>query len=307
MEEWRTLITQVCLEELEEQRDLMDEDSFMRVISQLVDFKKGGQSLVYLEESDFDDPGHDIPKWDSGVEPLDRIQQGFYQGVFVIMGSPGTGKTSTMLSLAAMMRLKNVADEIHFYQLEIPKSMFQYRAAPLMDYLKEKNRPFKKGKDKIFYGLRPFSEVLLRVQQDPNPNRVIFYDSPDVLAASIGEDRRIELGNIYRDLVILKQYCKAVFVASQPRRRDSNKRLQMESVSEAWEKAWYSDGIIGIQKIGLTNSHTAIHRAAILKNRFGPCDQEIRYDYDMISLLPKLRNDSTVTSASGWSESEEGW
>lgn len=304
--EWRTIVTQLALEELEEQRDFLSEDDFMRAISKLVEFKKGGESLIYLDEGTWNEEGTEIPKWNTGIEPLDMIQQGFYQGVFILMAPPGTGKTSKMLRLAAEMRKNHVADEIWHYQLEIPKAMLQYRIGPLRDELKANKTPFIPGKDRIFYGLRPFSEVLHEVQLHPNPDRVIFYDSPDVLAAAMGEDRRLELGSIYRDLVQLKQYCKAIFVASQPRRRDSNKKLVMESVSEAWEKAWYADGILGFQRLGMASSRIGIYRAAVLKNRFGPPDGEIRYNFDLINLSMTLRPDSKVTTSAGWDD-EENW
>ena len=79
----------------------------------------------------------------------------------------------------------------------------------------------------------------------------------------------------------------------------------MESVAEAWSKAWYADGIIGVQRIGMAGPSKGIYRAGVLKNRFGPPDNEIRYDYDMITLEASIRGDSKVISAQGW-EDEEG-
>lgn len=302
-EEWKYLISNLITEALIEQKDSMKISEFMGRSDLLSKYINGGASLIVSEEGGFTDDGVDIAKWQSGFTPFDMIFEGFYQGLFMILGSTGTGKTSHLLSLAGMFRKLNLADEIWFYQTEIPQAMFKYRMKPMVQKVK-----FKPGKDRIFYGLQSFAEIIETLKSNPNPNRIVFHDSPDVLAASQDDGRRFELESLFRDLVVMKSLCKAVFVTSQVRRKD--RTVKVTSASESWAKAWYADGMIGIQKMGFRGTN-ALMKANVVKNRFGPVDFEIQYEYDMISLEGHL-NSKSKKRVSGWTDeededTEEGW
>lgn len=290
--EWRFIVAQLITDQLMDERETMKQADFLPKMEALSKFMTGQVSIITTEEGGFiDDSANPIEKWSSGFDPFDTIQEGFYQGLFIVMGPPGSGKTSHLISIAENMRRTGMASSIWLHQLEIPRRMFEYRLRPVV-----KRTKFREN-DRIYYGMRSMQELLEAARKDPDPNRIIIHDSPDVLAPASGDDRRFDLENIFRDLVLLKSYCKAIFVASQPRRKD--KRVKMESVAESWAKAWYADGIIGIQKMGSRGSNTLM-RAAILKNRFGPCDFEIKYNYDMVTLTGEL--DGNRKAAAGWDE-----
>lgn len=296
-EEWRYLATHLITETLIDQKETMKTEDFMQKMNLLSRWSNGASSLVEVGEGGFTNDGVNIEKWDSGFSPFDIVMEGFYTGLFIIMGSTGTGKTSHMLSLAESLRRKKLASEIWFFQTEIPQPMFKYRMKPMTERTK-----FLMGKDRIFYGLQPISEIIEMVKSHPDPNRVIFHDSPDVLAGGSVEDgRRFELESIFRDLVILKSLCKSVFAASQVRRKDRS--IKITSAAEAWAKAWYADGMLGIQKLGFRNE-MAHMKASVVKNRFGPVDFEIQYEYDQVNLLGSL-NGKSKKRASGWEEEAE--
>lgn len=296
-DEWKYLITSIITDELIERKDTMKLDDFMKKTDMLNRWLNGGASIITTEEGSFSsNPSEMIKKWDTGFGPFDTIFEGFYQGLFMIMGSTGTGKTSHMLSLAELLKKNKIADEIWFFQTEIPRRMFEYRMGPILTRAK-----FVEGKDRVFYGQQPLTEIIEMIKSKPNPNRIIFHDSPDVLASSAEEGRRFELEGLYRDLVIMKALCKAVFVGSQVRRKD--RQVKVTSAAESWAKAWYSDGMIGLQKLGFKNQN-AIMKAVVVKNRFGPTDFEIQYEYNQVQLTGHLTAKSKPRVA-GW-EQEEG-
>jgi hypothetical protein len=99
-----------------------------------------------------------------------------------------------------------------------------------------------------------------------------------------------------------------VFVASQIRRKD--RTVKITSAAESWAKSWYVDGALGIQKMGF-RGQTALMKGVVVKNRFGPADFEVQYEYDQANLIGAL-NSKSKKRASGWEdnepeEAEEAW
>jgi len=297
-DEWKYIISNLVTDSLIEQKDTMKLSEFMAKTDLLSKYINGGASIIATEEGGFSADGENIEKWDLGFGPFDSIFEGFYQGLFVILGSTGTGKTSHMLSLVEQLKKNKLCSEVWFFQTEIPRRMFEYRLKPILG----RGAKFVKGKDRIFYGQQSLPEIIEMVKANPDPNRVIFHDSPDVLASSAEEGRRFELESLYRDLVILKALCKAVFVGSQVRRKD--KAVKITSAAESWAKAWYADGMIGIQKLGFKGTN-ALMKAVVVKNRFGPAEFEITYEYSMTQLTGTLTPKSKPRAA-GWQDDEDG-
>jgi predicted ATP-dependent serine protease len=142
---------------------------------------------------------------------------------------------------------------------------------------------FKKN-DLLICGAASMTEIIAKVQQSPDPNRVIFIDSPDVMAGGTSEGRRFAIEAIYREMVRLKGMCKLVVVASQTRRKDG--RLALESVSEAWSKVHYSDMVLSLTRLGSANAEGDPNngqrsvRLSVHKNRFGVTDRYIPFVFD---------------------------
>ena len=130
---------------------------------------------------------------------------------------------------------------------------------------------------------------------------MLFRSSPDVMAGGSGESKRFALEDIYMGLIRLKSLTKGIFVTSWPRRKDTT--ITMESVSEAWAKAWYSDIMIGWTKLGRSpNSGMNNVRLNVPKNRFGPSDNSVVFQYNYANLLWEL-----TEGARSQMESDDDW
>lgn len=230
-----------------------------------------GEVLVDYEEFSLHEPITDaesITKWDSGFTPLDIVTGGLYQGIIVLMADPGVGKTTVLATIMEEVVKNDAASAVHYYQTEIPSRMMKGRFAPLTQRTK-----FRED-DRILCGGYTPEDIIERLEEDPDPDRLILFDSPDVTAGGDGDGRRFGLETAYRSLIKVKQICKGVIVTTWPRRKD--RVFTIRSVSEAWAKAWYADMILGMNSVGANRL-----RLSVLKNRFGPFGGAINFEYDM--------------------------
>lgn len=299
-QEFRFLLAQVISSEIDLRRDelvLTDYFKLMETLSQYVNVTS--DNLVDNDEAVLDKVPDSTPliKWNSGFEPFDLITGGFYQGIMMLMGRPGHGKTTVMLSMMEALRVSGTASSIWFFELEIPLQLMLFRNSP------SRQRTKFKGDDRIVCGLSSLETVIERVKENPDPNRVIFIDSPDVMAGGVGEGRRFAVEELYRDLIRLKSLCKLVVVASQARRND--RTLTLESGSEAWAKAFYVDIIITLSRMGRGVGQWSRVRCSVPKNRFGPPDREITFSYNYNNLSYEV--DSVAREQVGILDSEEDW
>lgn len=231
----------------------------------------------------------------TGFTPLDMViggpeSPGIFPGLYIVMGHPGTGKTAHLLRTMEKIRHTNnatppldylVCDSLRMYQLEIPKRLIGPRVSPAQHRTKFKAD----GADLIKCGSFSMNDIITECEDDPNPNRVVFIDSPDVMAGGSEEGRRFALEAIYRDLIRLKRLVAAVFVASQPRRDDE--KLSMQSVSESYAKAHYADAIIGIEKQKVdapAGDPNTVFSMKVLKSRFSPDSRRHLYNFDLGTL-----------------------
>lgn len=278
--EFRMIVAQYLTSELEARRDELVLSEWLDRLAEVNAYlQNNGQGLVASSEVALDttDEEEEIPKFRSGFAPLDDVLGGLYQGILTLMAKSGHGKTSFMLTLMEALRKSNAASEIWFFETEIPARLMMYR-------MRSARRRVKFGhKDLLICGATTSADILRRVVEKPNPERVIFVDSPDVMAGGLGESKRFGIEAIYRDLVAVKERSKLVVVASQVRRRD-RLNLSMESVAEAWTKVHYSDMLIGASKLGRIVRNLQQVRFSVSKNRFGVADQEVTFGYNYADL-----------------------
>lgn len=218
------------------------------------------------------DPEKEIEKWNSGFTPVDLVCGKLYQSLMVMMGRPGIGKTSLMLTMAECIK-RELGWRISFFEQEIPDQLMQARMSPIV----RRGNPFDDD-DVLVTGGATIDDIVDIAQEKPG-DQVIFIDYPDLMASS-GDSKRTDIEDIYKVTVRLKSISRMVVVASQPRRRDNV--LSQASVADAWAKAWYADIIIGIQGIGRGK-----YMLRGLKNRFGPPENEVRFEYNLADLTFK--------------------
>jgi hypothetical protein len=295
VEEFRVLVSQAALGELELQQDEMPLSSYLAHTALISKFLEDqAQGLIRKEDVSFSDaPDIDLVKWNSGFTPIDSITGGLYQGIFMIIAPPGTGKTSLLLSLMEACRIKNSVSSIWFFQPEIPMPMMLYRTKKIRartQFIED---------DRLFCGMTVVDDIIEMVKEDPDPERLVIFDLPDITAAGGGDTRRFALEDIYRGLVVLKPYVKCIFTTSQPKQTDKN--IQLNSGAEAWAKAWYTDGIIGVSKLGMHPKGGTKLRLNIPKNRFGEADKELTFSYNYNDLSWQ-DPDGLPTNPGDWGE-----
>jgi hypothetical protein len=270
------LVAQYLTAELDLRRDELSLAEWLDRMGEVNTYQKGkGQDLISSDEVSLDTEvaDDDMPKFRSGFDPLDQLMGGLYQGILTLMAKSGHGKTSFMLSIMEALRQNNVAEELWFFETEIPVRLMMYRMRAA-----KKRTQFTSG-DRLICGAISSGEILRRVLDNPNPSRVIFVDSPDVMAGGMGENKRFGIESIYRDLVAVKEKSMLVIAASQVRRKD-RLNLTMESVAEAWVKVHYSDMLVGASKLPQVSRNFSQVRYSVSKNRFGLADQEVTFGYN---------------------------
>ncbi len=278
VEEFRTLLSKMMLTEVEIRREQITLSTYLSNIKDISSYmEREGIVIVQHEEEDLGEfsEGNDIieiPKHNSGFIPIDLLIGGFYQGITTVIGRPGHGKTSLMITLMEEYRKSAQASSLWFFEVEIPKPLMLYRLSPLTNRTK-----FEKGKDRLICGSVSIGEIEAMVKENPDPDRIILIDSPDTMAAGTGDKKRFTIEDIYIGLIRLKPFVKSIFVTSWPRRNDRN--ITLESGAEAWAKAWYSDIVIGMAKLGRVGQGYNTVRLNCVKNRFGIADNDITFKY----------------------------
>lgn len=303
--EFKLLLAQQLSLEVEMKRDDMPMTVFWEHMATLSEYVSGdGTALIDSAEASLADVPDYTPinKWATGFEPLDALTGGFYQGIFMVMGLPGSGKTTLCLAIMEALRKMNEASELWFYQTEIPLNLMLYRNMP------SRRRVKFLDEDRIICGMPTMQDIIERVQENPNPERIIFIDSPDVMAGGSADGRRFAIEDDYRQLVKLKNLCKAVFVPSQQKRSD-HRDPGLTSTSEAFAKAFYADGMLTVQRMGAGVGEWSRVRSKVVKNRFGPVDREATFDFNYETLEWQLSEEQRQSAgrpagAADWEDLE---
>lgn len=293
-QEFQLLAGKLATEELEIRRDEMPFGEYLSRIKDVAEYVQSRGALIGYDEVGLDEEStlYELAKWTSGFEPLDTVLGGLYSGIFTFIAKPGHGKTSHMMTLMGELRRSEAVSSIWYFEQEIPLNLMMYRSRPMRQRIKFRST------DRFICGGVTMADLVRRVQDNPDPNRVIIIDSPDVMAGGEGEGKRFALESIYRGLIPLKDLTKAIFVTSWPRRKDTV--MTMESVAEAWAKAWYSDAIIGITKLGRAPGSFTNVKYNVAKNRFGPPDGEVIFHYDYIGLGYETVVGKNTTGEEDW-------
>lgn len=293
-QEFKLLVFSLVNEELTI-RDLPI-DEVVKISQVASDFMRSDGLLTFsdasMDPADLKNLEDSLTKWPTHFTPLDRAVGGtLYQGILTLMGKPGYGKTSLILNVMDEIRKHNTASTQWFFQMEIPAAMLQWKIRQM------KNPSFTKD-DRLMTGVYTMAEILKMVDANPDPDRIVYIDGPDVMAGG-GEEQRYNLAQIYRDMVVLKQKCKMVLCTSQIRRND--RVMSQESVAEAWSKAWYSDIIVGISRLreGVNGSHSVL-QLSTMKNRFGPNNGRCTFNYNYADLTWALGSHGQGDDSNDW-------
>lgn len=274
-QEYRNLLVKQAVLNLEENRHDIHITKYMAMMRQVTDFYFIESGNLIENESVALDEIHNIElgsvdRFGSGFEPFDMITGGFYQGIFMMTGKTGHGKTTAMLALMKYLRQNNMVDEQIFYETEIPLKMMKYKLRMIKDVFS--------SKDILRCGHANIDMMIEHAKENPNPNRVIYIDSPDVMAGGTGEGKRFYLESIYRKLIMLKDLSKMVVVASQAKQKGND--IELESASDSFDKTRYTDCMMGWKRLRVLPDGYSIIRVNTPKNRFGLPDQAVTFQFD---------------------------
>jgi len=254
-----------CLDKVlqAELKTFEERTKFYQYLAALADGLFDENKESWLEEIE---GGQEIEKFNSGFTPFDQVTRGFYESIVTVGGEPGAGKTSVLLSFMGYLANKY---QTWYFQTEIPEPLIKQRISLI------KPKDIAKG-SKIFCGNYSSSDILEKVKKDPNPDRIIIYDSPEINT----EDDEIKyFKKVYQDLVAIKRNSKMVVVTSQIKQGLTWDQLGIYSLSGAASKARYTDILIYIGRI----YDTLLIKTA--KNRFGQLgNYNAKYDYETLQL-----------------------
>lgn len=236
-------------------------------------FKERVIDLTQLDSPELNHLRSTVTKWHSGWEPIDMVLDGILpHSLVLVMGRTQVGKTTTLMSILAAIKETEPERSVLFVENEIEASLMLWRYERVL-----RGIPMRRG-DQLICGAVSPADLVDFVQAHPDPNRVVFFDSPDVMTATTATEKRHVLENHYINLVRVRSVSHAVFTTSQARRGDMD--LQLDSAAEAWTKAWYADAVVGIQPAGRSPKGLSRLRIKSLKNRWGPGGRSLVYDFN---------------------------
>ena len=241
-----------------------ENNKFWLYLSSLADGLFQQNVEVWLE--DIED-GIQIEKFRSGFEPFDKATGGFYKSIVTVAAVPGAGKTTLLLSFMGDLARNNA---VWYFQTEIPSELIKSRISLV------KPNQIAKG-CKVFCGNYSSETILELVKKDPDPNRIIIYDSPEIKTSPLEPVQYFE--KVYQDLVAIKMLSKMVVVTSQTKQNVGWDDLGIYSLSDSAAKARYTDIIL---YIGRFNDTVLVKTG---KNRFGQLNvTQCKYDYETLRI-----------------------
>lgn len=300
--EFRSLVVKKAVANLENNRLDTPMPRYMGMMKQITDF-------FFLESNNLIDNAEvtldvihdgnieDVARFNSGFEPFDLITGGFYQGIFMMTGKTGHGKTTAMLAIMKYLRENDLVSEQIFYETEIPLKMMKYKLRHIKNVFT--------SRDILRCGHCNLDVIIEQVKGSPDPDRVIYIDSPDVIAGGTGEGKRFYLESIYRKLVTLKDLSKMVVVASQAKQKGNE--IELESASDSFDKTRYTDGMIGWRRLRTLPDGYSTIKANMPKNRFGLPDQSIVFDFNYNTFDYRIADGGRDDIVEGIQEDDEDW
>lgn len=265
IEEIKQCLHKVVIPEL---KTYEEHNKFWLYLSSLADGLFQTNHEVWLEQIE---KGQSIEKFNSGFDLFDQAVGGFYSSIVTVAGLPGAGKTSLLLSFMGKLAQHH---PIWYFQTEIPYQLISSRISLVKPDLIQNGC-------KVFCGNYSSESILELVKKNPDPNRIIIYDSPEIKTSNLEPISYFE--QVYQNLVSLKMCSKMVVVTSQTKQNVGWDDLGIYSLSDSAAKARYTDIILYIGRVG------DIVLVKTGKNRFGELNKT-RANYDYSSL--QIKHDS---------------
>lgn len=251
---------------------------FFSAVSSIQDLGMIGSE--YIEVDLLDPDLQDIEKFNSGFEPFDTPLGGFYQALVGVMGEPGSGKTSITIALAESCIQQGM--DVWYFENEIPAGPMGGRFHAVVN----RNDRETIQRLRLFCGPYNADKITELVRKEPNSNRVVIFDSPDVVFSSSGDSRRFDLEAAYQTFISIKPLCRFIVVTTQMQRKTGG-AMTIKSVAESWAKSWYVDILLGLE---IKSQHAV--SAKVLKNRFGVANTVAYFAFNYANLTWSFNADT---------------
>lgn len=274
LEELRHLLVSI----LEKQSPRLSGAQWLEIGPALSSLSDGRTSLLSGEVIQSMDSITEVPaypRYSSGLLPVDSVLGGgLSSGIYLFIGAPSAGKSSLMMMLAEALALSHPESSLVYLQTEMPEGAFKSRMRPIFQ------RTQFKSSDTLICGLWSPSRLVEFLEEKPDPNRIVIYDSPDpILLSGETSNIRSSISQAWLNFIRIKQeLAKTVIVTSWSRRGESTS-LRLESGAEGAAKERFSDAVVGIMPDG--------HNSVLLecfKNRMGIPGTRYSFEVDWANL-----------------------
>jgi len=272
-----------------EQDVRLDTGTKLEYYGLLRDYANGKSSLISYEVTSFADINpEEVILYPTGFEPLDTLITGIIPGTLItVAGFSGGGKTSVLLQICDAMQQYNPSLKLVWVSLEMSASAVGFRA---------KNLGFKSRgtRTKVITGITTLDELEEYIDSDT----ILVLDYVDIMLQASEQGLRHAITNAYARLLLMSKKCHCIFSPTQVNR--SSTTITLNSLAESGSKAFYSELVLAVYKLGKSNMHTTMHQTEIhcLKNRFGSSGDKVLFDMDYRSGHMTYTNSYTSGSIS---------
>lgn len=274
-QEFRALLTDYLLEQLGDKEETLTTKERAVLYGAIARYYEGKQGIIANERVSFATEAPPQSRFLSGFPALDYVAgNGLCTGVVTILAKTGNGKSSLSFAIAKSWA-KEQGSSVWVFDPEMGKGMALTRINGMgVDWGAYASVP------ELFLGYYCIEDVLKQVEEEPDPDRLIIFDSLDAVCGNgmTPESQQLFIRN-YESAIKLLDHCKLVIITTQIKRGSDYTDVEGASGSSIIEKR--SSLLIGTQKgMLLPNGGNEVTFKG-LKNRMGPggLKQCFAFDY----------------------------
>ncbi len=275
LQEFRSTLAGVLYEKLcaSEKKSSLDKISLSGKLDRWLNGNDGQVSDSSLDwDAEVDTP----PFTNTGFVPFDRIHgpEGIPQSNGTVLSKPGVGKTTMALATGIKWRQKGIGP-VTMIQTEIPPSMLLMKVRAM-----NAGKVFRKGVDKLVFGVRSAEQELEHIIENPDPDRLLLFDSVSGFCGQ-GDtpSSRERYGHLYNLLVQAGSANRVVLAFHHVKRGVDLADLESAAGSSAVER--FSRSLIYLKTDGLASPSGVVDVGIeSLKNSYGERVDSFRFGFN---------------------------
>lgn len=251
----------------------------IKLSGELAKWVDGRGSANGEDEIDWDADVQTPPFTKTGFWPLDDLHgpNGCAQEICTVLSRPGVGKTTMALALGCEWRRRDIGP-VYMLQTEIAPSALRMK-------INNMSEPglFRPGVDRLIFGRRNAETVMQRLINEPDPNRLVLFDSVTGFAGQgDGPESRTRFAELYEMLCQVKNNSRLVFCFSHVKRGTDMADIESAAGSSAIER--FSGSLIYASSDNISRPDGLVEiRAEILKNRYGAITRPRKFLFSYVT------------------------